>query len=122
MDLFKAHGYEDGIATFIALSGELDLAAEKETRRAFERVERWNPAVLVADLTGLEFMDATGIKLLVAADRRARRAGRRLVVLTAPGGVRRLLVDIAGLDRYLELVDDLFGLNSSEGAYRDTAR
>ena len=122
MNLFETHAHKDGIATFVVLRGELDLAAETETRRAFERAERWNPAVLVADLRELEFMDATGIKLLVAADDRARKTGRRLVVLTnLDGGISRLL-NVAGLDRHLELVDDLSSLNLNGNPRRDTAR
>lgn len=121
METFDAHAHEDGVATFVALRGELDLAAEGETRRAFEEAERWDPAVLVADLRGLEFMDATGIRLLVAADARARQAGRRLAVLSDPGGVRRLLY-LAGLDRHLELAEDLLGLGLGEDVHQDPAR
>ena len=46
---------------------------------------------LVVDLAGVELLDATGLGVLVAVHRRARSAGRRLVLRDAAPRVVRIL-------------------------------
>jgi anti-anti-sigma factor len=53
----------------------------------------------------VEFIDSTGLRALVAADERARSAGRRLAVVRGPDAVERLLT-VTQLDQRLDIVDD----------------
>src|ERR671915_135991 len=55
--------------------------------------------------SGLEFIDSTGLRIVIAADARARKEGRRLVVVAGPPSVHRVF-RIALLDRRLEFVED----------------
>jgi hypothetical protein len=55
-------------------------------------------------LRELEFMDSSGLHVIVAADRRIRSAGGQLVLVRGPAQVDRLLA-LVGIDCQLELVD-----------------
>ena len=57
------------------------------------------------DLRKLNFLDSCGLSRLLAARRRARRAGHRLVLVRGPAAVQRLL-QAAALDDVFELVTD----------------
>ena len=46
---------------------------------------------MILDLSGLEFIDVTGLRVLLRARERARGAGIELAVINASRGVRRLL-------------------------------
>jgi anti-sigma B factor antagonist len=91
--------------TAIAVAGELDLSTAGRVERELIRAEQAQPAILALDLTGLEFIDSTGLRLVIAADARARKEGRRLVVVAGPPAVHRVF-RIALLDRRLEFVED----------------
>jgi anti-sigma B factor antagonist len=45
---------------------------------------------LVLDVSGLSFMDSTGLRALLSNDDRARRDGRRLVVVNGSRAVDRI--------------------------------
>lgn len=91
--------------TRLVLSGELDIASSETLEKQLAAVENSNPDALVLDLRAVEFIDSTGLRALIAADERARSAGRRLLVARGPGAVERLLV-VTQLDQRLELIDD----------------
>lgn len=101
----------EGTETHVALRGELDLSTTDKLQRELERVEAATPGVLVLDLSGLTFLDSTGLRLIVAADQRARAADRRLVVVKGPVAVHRVF-SITKLDERLDMVDDASGLSA----------
>src|SRR5207247_2497768 len=70
--------------------GEFDLAGVEHFESVLAKVEAESPQVVVIDLTDLEFMDSSGLRALVMADRRARKAGRRLALVPGPRPVRRV--------------------------------
>jgi anti-anti-sigma factor len=95
-----------GHASEIVLEGELDLAARPTLDDALRAaVEPGFVEAVVIDLRAVTFADSTTIAWMVAVDRRTRANGVRLVVITAPGPVRRLMA-MTGLDTRLSLVDD----------------
>jgi len=89
----------------VVLGGELDLSTAANVERELMETERHDPALLALDLRGLEFIDSTGLRLVLAADARARLAGRRFVIVPGPPSVHRVF-RIALLDRRLEFVED----------------
>jgi anti-sigma B factor antagonist len=91
-------------AITIGFAGELDISRAEEVELEIERVEGRNPPLLVFDLRGLEFLDSTGLRLILGADSRARREGRRVVIVPGPEKVHRVF-RITLLDRRLEFVD-----------------
>ena len=109
-------GYASGVRSFsietgsladaalVSLNGDLDLSTAKRAEQAIEEAEKASPPVLVVDLRGLSFMDSTGLRVVVSADKRATRANRRLVIIQGPAAVRRVF-EITRLDDRLDIVD-----------------
>ncbi len=93
----------DGV-TSVHLRGELDLSSAERVERELERVESERPELIVLDLSGLTFLDSTGLRLIVTADQRARQSDRRLAVVRGPATVQRVFT-ITKLDERLEMVD-----------------
>jgi anti-anti-sigma factor len=95
----------DGRA-WLTLRGELDLATAPDLEHLVtERVDAGREVVV--DLRGLEFMDSSGIRVLVAAHTRAGRNGTRLfVVRPQTGSAVAKIVEVSGLEGELNIVDD----------------
>jgi anti-sigma B factor antagonist len=91
--------------TRVVLAGELDIASTQGLEDELAAIEANSPGTLVLDLRGVEFIDSTGLRALIAADERARSQGRRLAVVSGPNAVERLL-EVTQLDQRLEVVDD----------------
>lgn len=94
----------DGDTYTISLTGEMDLANADDVEQELIRAESTNARLIVLDLSRLTFIDSTGIRLLVAADARARNDSMRLVLKRPPRTVMRVLV-IAGIDDRLPFAD-----------------
>lgn len=88
----------------VALKGELDLSTADKVDRELKRAESVATSVLVLDLSGLTFLDSTGLRLIVEADQRARESDRRLVVVKGPAAVQRVF-SITKLDQRFEMVE-----------------
>jgi anti-sigma B factor antagonist len=89
----------------IAATGELDLSGAALLEAELERLEA-EPELgtVVLDLRGLEFMDSSGLRLVVLADMRAREAGRRFVLVRGPETVHRVF-EITRMSERLDFVN-----------------
>ena len=87
-------------------STELDLSGVDRAREAIEQAEASDASLLVLDLSELDFIDSTGLEVLLRAARRAHDAGRRLVVARPSRYVRRLL-EMTAIDQSLDIVEDI---------------
>jgi anti-anti-sigma factor len=97
---------QDGGRTVIAVRGELDLATSPELEAALLPDLREGGSAIL-DLRGLEFMDSTGVRVIVAAHLAAEEHGGTLsLVRTVPDGAVARVLEISGLDAVLNLVDD----------------
>jgi anti-sigma B factor antagonist len=97
---------QHGGALRVALSGDLDVASAPSVEERLVELDRPDPpAVLVLDLRGLRFIDSTGLSLLINANRRARKAGRRVTIVSGKGAPRRLL-ETTGLIGNLDVVEE----------------
>jgi anti-sigma B factor antagonist len=96
-------------ATVISVSGELDLASSPALEEELERVAQSNAQLVVVDLRNLEFMDSTGLSVLVRAHQRAEENGRRLGLVNGSQQVQRLLT-LTGVADRLALTDVPEGL------------
>ena len=92
--------------THLTLRGELDLATAPELEQLVnDRLDAGTEVVV--DLRPLEFMDSSGIRVLVAAHARAARNSTRLfVVKPAAGSAVAKIVEVSGLDGELNILDD----------------
>jgi anti-sigma B factor antagonist len=102
---FPCRRFDCASAVRLRVSGELDNATAPQLDHALGRAQA-DAVLVILDLRELEFMDSSGVHLIVAASDRARQAGGRLVVVRGPGQVERIFA-LVGLERQLELVDHL---------------
>jgi anti-sigma B factor antagonist len=105
MPLLELTVESEGDVVRLALRGELDISSASRVEREIALLEDQTPRVLVLDLRGLEFMDSTGLRIVVSANARAEQAGRRLVVVRGPEAVHRIF-RITRLEERLDMVDD----------------
>jgi anti-anti-sigma factor len=87
-----------GVAT-VKFAGELDMATVREAEHALEDALTAGSRRIVIDLRELDFMDSTGITLLVRWDLGARNDGYDLALIRGNAHVERLLA-LTGLDRH----------------------
>ena len=90
----------------IALRGELDLEHAYTFDEELRRVEGERPPCLVLDLKGLSFLDSSGLARLLAANRRARRERRRLLLVRGSVPVQRLMA-ITAVGQHFETVSEV---------------
>jgi anti-anti-sigma factor len=88
----------------LELFGELDLATAATLEDELKSAEASGAQAIVLDLSGLTFMDSTGLRTILDADRRLRRIGRRLCLVRGPRSVDRVFT-LTGADRRLEFLD-----------------
>ena len=81
----------------IALAGELDVAGVDRVQHELERVGASDALSIVVDLSGLTFMDSTGVRLLIQAQARSRADSDRLMLLRGPADVQRVFA-LCGVD------------------------
>lgn len=108
MTLLELTTETDGTTVRLALEGELDIASAGQVERELTRIELDTPPTIVLDLRRLAFMDSTGLRIVVAADARAREQSRRLVVVRGPEAVQRIF-RMTRLDERLAMVDEPAG-------------
>jgi anti-sigma B factor antagonist len=78
----------------IRVRGELDLAVAPELKKAIERAAECDQVLI--SLEECEFLDSTGIAVIVGAYHERESGGRRLALCAPDGQVRRIL-DLTGL-------------------------
>jgi len=94
----------------LVLAGDLDLATAGEAELAILTAEETQPPVLILDLSELDFMDSTGLRVIVSAASRARDDERRLVLVKGPEVVQRVF-EITRLAERLDIVDSVDDLD-----------
>jgi anti-anti-sigma factor len=86
--------------------GELDMASAPELEQALmPRLE--DGAWVLLDLRSLDFIDSSGLRVIVGAHRTAAdRGGRFTCVRGGAGTTVHRIVEIAGIDGVIEMVGD----------------
>ncbi len=75
----------------ITLQGELDVAGSGLLESELDRIlHDHSPATVVLDLSGLDFMDSTGLRLVVLSDAKAREGGWNLELVPGNESVHRV--------------------------------
>lgn len=103
---FDVESRVDGDRTIVTVRGDFDLQVAERVVAELAKVEERSPALLVIDLSGLSFMDSSGMGVLAAAQARAVEEGRRIVLVRPPYSVRRAF-QVSGFDDVITVVDDL---------------
>jgi anti-anti-sigma factor len=109
---FSVDVRSQGDTPILAVTGELDLASTPTLEQELERVRTKGPSLIIIDLRELEFMDSTGLSVIIRAHQRAEKGGHRLGIVNGSRQVRRLL-SLTGVADRLLIVDDLTELLSA---------
>jgi len=94
---------ENGVP-LLDVRGELDLASSPMLEQALERVIATSPSMVIIDLRELEFMDSTGLSVLIRAHQRALQGSHRLGIVNGSRQIRRLL-SLTGVADRLTIVE-----------------
>ena len=94
---------ERGDETVIAFTGDLDVSTRRPARDTLQAALGEGTGPLVLDLTDIEFLDSTGLTVLVNTANEAKRLGRPFTIVVPDGQARRTL-ELSGLDEELPVV------------------
>ncbi len=88
----------------LAASGELDLRTSPELEELLNRVWAAGAELVILDLRQIEFMDSTGLRVLLGAHQRAQETGRRFALVRGADQIERVLT-LTGVRDLLTVVD-----------------
>jgi anti-anti-sigma factor len=105
----ELHSQDD--ASLISVRGELDLASSPALENELERAAASKTSLVIVDLRALEFMDSTGLSVLVRANQQAKDNGQRFALVSGTSQVQRLLQLTGVADRLtvVEAPEELLG-------------
>ena len=104
----------DGDWMVVYLQGEVDLASAPQVRRGiYELIDQGHHRIAV-DLTAVDFMDSTGLGVLIGALKRLREADGALVLAGIRPAVSRVF-EITGLDRIFTIHGSLTEIGVASG-------
>ena len=95
-----------GTALTVHLPAELDHCSSQQLRQEIDRLIRVrNIRSILFDFGDTEFMDSSGIAVILKTDRLLRQTGGALALCGVPRQVRRVL-DVAGLTNIVPVLED----------------
>lgn len=117
---FSIEEHNPAGASVLTVVGELDLRTSPELEQRLSHAFDAGAELVILDLRGIEFMDSTGLRVLLSAHQRAHDTGRRFALVRGADQVERVLT-LTGVRDILTVVDapeELLaaGEQSSEGA------
>lgn len=96
---------EEQGALVVAFDGDIDLQSSPEARQALLDAVGQGKAILV-DLSGVGYIDSSGVASLVESFQAARKAGTDLILVSVSDGAKRVL-QLARLDKVFTICDSL---------------
>ncbi len=103
--------------TVVAASGEIDVVAAPELREQLVQLISDGTTKMVIDIENVDFIDSTGLGVLVGAIRRARSAGGDVRLVCTNSRLLKVF-DVTGLDEIFTIeatVDDAVAASSERG-------
>lgn len=98
-------------ANIVAFTGEIDLESSPAAREILLKSFEFNRNVIV-DLSGVTYIDSSGVASLVEALQAAKKNGSRFALAAASEPTRRVL-ELARLDKVFTMYDSIDeGINS----------
>lgn len=104
MDALHIDTLIDGAQVTLRVAGELDAATAGELDEAIRQASGENTDEVFVDFSALDFIDSSGLSVLVSAHKRLGKAGARFVIGKTNASVRRVF-SIAGLDQVLTITE-----------------
>jgi len=96
--LFDVRSAQKNGVLLIEVSGEVDGAVEMQfVESVVDNVRTTEAARVVLDLSRVEFMDSTGLRMLLVCQRRAEDRGIPLTLAMASSSPVSRLIDVSGV-------------------------
>ena len=96
--------YDHGDVPGLTVRGEIDIATSPQLKLALDKAIRESTGAFVLDLCDVEFLDSSGLNLVLRARAALARDERPLAIVCPPGPVRRVM-EVARVDDILFLYD-----------------
>ena len=98
---------EDKLAV-IKVRGDVDIYTAPQLRETIHKVVDAGRSDVIVDLGGVDFIDSTGLGVLIGGLRRARERGGELVIASPSERVRRILeiTDLRRIFRIFKTADE----------------
>jgi anti-sigma B factor antagonist len=93
---FGTHVRETGELWLLRVRGEIDVATSPKLEAVLDEAIAAQPARVIVELDSVTFLDSTGLRVLVEAQRRLQECGGTLVIDGMSEAVRRVL-EVTGL-------------------------
>lgn len=106
---FEVAVNSDAGSAVVTISGELDIATAERLTKALDGLSVERDGRLVVDLSSVEFMDSTGLRLLITANRTAGEDGYAFAVVTGDSPAKRVF-ELTKMDDHIKVVDSLADL------------
>lgn len=90
----------------LTVTGEIDMATAPRFRQRLQSIINVGARYVVLDLSGVDFVDSTGLGVLMGAAKRVRSAGGD-IRLVMTGDRLAGLVELTRLDRVLDVFDSV---------------
>src|SRR3979490_1159241 len=103
-----------GDAVVLHVAGEVDVFTAPQLREALVGVIEEGSRDVIVDLQGVDFLDSTGLGVLVAGLKRVRQYGGGLSLVLPPGPPLET-PGITGLVKVLKVYDSVEAATSEEG-------
>jgi anti-anti-sigma factor len=87
----------------VVLTGELDVSTVPAFNKRMSELHHNGFHSVVLDLSGVTFMDSTGLSAILVTEMHARMRGQRFRVVEGPPHVNELF-RLTGVDNFLEIV------------------
>jgi anti-anti-sigma factor len=103
-EVFAFESRERDAGALVQLFGELDVAAVGDLQAELDRIQASGCEEVVVDLRELDFMDSTGLHLLLRLDANCTREGILLQLVPGPAAVQRLF-EVTGTDARFDFIE-----------------
>jgi anti-anti-sigma factor len=100
---FAVHRHRTDAVERVHVEGEIDLSVVAELDREMRRAEGTDAKRIELDLDQLEFLDASGVRLLLRACQRSRNNGHRLRIRPASSPQVRRVLELTGVVEQLPI-------------------
>lgn len=102
---FDMESANDGVQGRLKLTGELDIATTQRVEQAVDALLADGASRLTLDLSELDFVDSSGLRMCIVLDQRAAAEGWTLG-LTRPREQALTVFRVSGVEETLPFVDE----------------
>jgi anti-anti-sigma factor len=102
-DQLQIHVQHDDGRAILTLAGELDMASAEILQQALEEPTLATEPSMVLDLEQLQFIDSTGLRIILRALERCRARGQAFAITRGSAQVQRLL-SVTGVAAHLPTI------------------